>query len=178
MTLLTQYLTYLIKCNLDVLRCLYSVYWHFLFKEPQVLELHQSICFSHITPQLYTTDHIFRFKTSQAPTHWPVSPPPPLYSLTLLPHACAAPIPYTASSSATGIHIPINGFSSQGRVNIPWCHVMEPPGGLQLARITEHPSEMVASFLLSSLSGGLCRWDSILSCLCISSSYEDSCLWF
>ncbi len=63
---------------------------------------------------------------------------------------------HTHFYSVKHIHIPINCFSSLGGVSIPWCTVMEPPGGLWLAWITEHPSETVASSFLSSRSGGGC----------------------
>lgn len=78
---------------------------------------------------------------------------------------------YLTSTLLLHIHMPINGFSSPGGVSIPQRTVMEPPGGLWLAWITEHPSEMVASFLLSSLSGGSRCRDSFSSCFCISSSW-------
>ena len=77
-----------------------------------------------------------------------------------LPHVDQCPCLFTHTVTCTHgaylthVHIPMNSFSSHSLVSIPWCTIMEPPGGLWFAGITEHPPEMVARFLLLSFSGG------------------------
>ena len=77
--------------------------------------------------------------------------PRPVYSLShcyMQTQCISLSLTHTHTLPLNHIHpLPINGFSSRGGVSIPWCTVMEPPGGLWLAWITEHPSEMVASCL-------------------------------
>lgn len=119
-----------------------------------MFELQWSHCFSHFFTHANFTPSVFlESKTQQSPTYWPASL-----------HAYTAPTSHTHFYSITHIHIPINVFSSQGGVSIPWCTVMEPPGGLWLAWITKHPLEVDASLLLSSLTGRLRCWDSFSSC--------------
>lgn len=131
------------------------------------------VCFSHFT----LLSGFLKVGTWQSPTFWQTFH---LFSLTgRCVHSThlVYSLFFRHTHTHTHSHTPINCFSSRGGVSIPWCPVMEPPGGLWLARIAEHPSEMVASVLLPSLCGGLCCWDSFLSCFCISSSCEEKCLW-
>lgn len=64
--------------------------------------------------------------------------------------------PPTALSISSLTHLPYQQTVSHSRAGkaIPRRSVMEPPGGLWLARITELPSETAAGFLLPFLSEG------------------------
>jgi len=142
---------------LEVLYHIYNWWYHYLFAEicylfaeRKILELVRvmSDAFLQFTRIIWHYWVHFWSQKFKSPTYWPMSP---FYSLTLLE---AYTVPISHFPSITHVHIPINAFSSRGGANIPWCTVMEPPGGLWLAWITEHPLEMVAGFLPSSHSGG------------------------
>lgn len=115
--LINIYIYYIISYLFAELKILAELIWLSL------TELHWSdLFFTFYSHANFTPSVFLGWKTSQSPTYWPVSLP-----LTHMHRASLANIHLTPPQTHKGL-------CSRG---VPWCTVMEPPGGLRGARITE-----------------------------------------